>query len=103
MISLSVLSAVTDFLRIGYPEGVPQQDYIPLLALLKRQLTDDEVRTVASQVLDGGKPHDADDINAAITAITNEEPLRGDIARVAARLAAAGWPLAPLQDVQARV
>ena len=35
---MSVLSAIVDFLRVGYPEGVPQQDYIPLLALLRRQL-----------------------------------------------------------------
>jgi hypothetical protein len=40
---MSVLSAIVDFLRVGYPEGVPQQDYIPLLALLRRQLSDEEV------------------------------------------------------------
>jgi hypothetical protein len=100
---MSVLSSVVDFLRIGYPEGVPQQDYMPLLALLKRQLTDDEVRTVAAQVLDGEQPYEPDDINAAIRAITNEQPLHSDIARVAARLAAAGWPLAPLHEAQARL
>jgi hypothetical protein len=100
---VSVLTSILDFLRIGYPEGVPRQDYLPLLALLKRQLTDDEVRTVANEVLDSSDPDTASDINKAITAITNEEPLQGDIARVAARLAAAGWPLAPLHEVQSRV
>jgi hypothetical protein len=100
---MSVLTAIVDFLLIGYPEGVPKQDYVPLLALLKRQLTDEEVRTVAHEVLDSRDPDSASDITRAITAITNEQPLPSDIARVAARLAAAGWPLAPLNEVQSRV
>ncbi len=97
---MSVLSSIVGFLRIGYPEGVPAQDYVPLLALLKRQLTDEEVRQVADEMLDGHDDAASGDLTTAISAITNEEPLRGDIARVAARLAAAGWPLASLHSVQ---
>ncbi len=40
---------VLDWLRAGYPDGVPPRDYFPLIALLRRQqLTDDEVREVAA-------------------------------------------------------
>ncbi len=92
---MSVLSAIVDFLRIGYPEGVPQQDYIPLLALLRRQLSDEEVRLVVTTCLSEGDP-DVESIDRAITAVTNEPPLQSDVARVAGRLAAAGWPLASL-------
>jgi hypothetical protein len=95
---MSVLSAIVDFLRIGYPEGVPQQDYIPLLALLRRQLTDEEVREVVATCLLEANP-DGESIDRAISEITKEEPLHSDVARVASRLAAAGWPLAPLPVV----
>lgn len=35
------LQAIVDFLRVGYPEGVPERDYIPLLALLGQQLAEE--------------------------------------------------------------
>ena len=92
---MSLLSSIVDFLRAGYPEGVPRQDYIPLLALLRRQLSDEEVREVVTTVL--GEQHpDSGTIDRAIREVTNEPPLQDDVARVAARLAAAGWPLASL-------
>jgi hypothetical protein len=94
---MSVLTAIVDFLRIGYPEGVPQQDYIPLLALLRRQLTDEEVREVVASLLGEGEPDQAA-IDRAITEVTKESPLQSDVARVAGRLAAAGWPLAALSS-----
>ena len=34
---------VLRWLRAGYPDGVPPKDYYPVLALLKRSLTEDEV------------------------------------------------------------
>lgn len=94
-----LLSSIVDFLRAGYPEGVPRQDYIPLLALLRRQLTDEEVLEVVQTVNGAGDPDVASSVDHAIRAITNEEPLKGDLARVAARLAAGGWPLAALDGV----
>ncbi|WP_322097533.1 DUF3349 domain-containing protein [Nakamurella alba] len=80
----SVLQSVVDWLRKGYPEGVPPTDYIPLVALLRRRLTDDEVRWVADEVLreGGGVP----DIAVLITKVTDEMPSDTDIARVQARL-----------------
>ena len=33
------LLQIVEWLRAGYPEGVPEQDYQPLLALLSKQLT----------------------------------------------------------------
>ena len=38
-----VMTNVLGWLHEGYPEGVPPKDYFPLLALLKRSLTEDEV------------------------------------------------------------
>lgn len=89
------LQSVVTFLRAGYPDGVPEQDYIPLLALLRRQLTDEEVVSVADGLANGHGPTSPADIRAAITAVTRNSPSDTDLGRVRARLAAGGWPLAP--------
>jgi hypothetical protein len=94
---MSVLSSIVDFLRVGYPEGVPQQDYIPLLALLRRQLTDEEVREVVLSVLGEANPDEAT-VDRAIRQVTKEPPLKSDLSRVASRLASVGWPLGKLES-----
>jgi hypothetical protein len=88
------LADIIRWLRAGYPDGVPERDYIPLFALLGRHLTDDEVKQVAGQLAAGGDSHSAQAIHAAINAVTDEQPHDSDINRVRARLAAGGWPLA---------
>jgi Protein of unknown function (DUF3349) len=45
------LTAIINWLRAGYPNGVPPTDYIPVLALLSRRLTTDEVKAVAAEVM----------------------------------------------------
>jgi hypothetical protein len=88
------VDSIVKFLRTGYPEGVPERDYFPLFALLSRQLTADEVAAVAECLAASGDPASGDAIRTAIGEVTNAEPLDSDIARVASRLAAGGWPLA---------
>ncbi len=41
------LGRIVAWLREGYPGGVPDHDYIPLLALLERRLTKSEVKQIA--------------------------------------------------------
>lgn len=90
----SFLSKIVTWLRAGYPEGVPQTDYLPMLALLRRRLSSDEVQTVANELVARRDSDDVDiDIAVAITEITDELPTPADIERVRARLAATGWPL----------
>jgi len=87
----TLLGSVIDWLRAGYPEGVPAQDYIPLLALLRRRLSDDEIKAVADEILkDGSHPFGTADIGVLITKVTNELPSEEDVARVRERLEAAG-------------
>jgi Protein of unknown function (DUF3349) len=88
------LTRVVTWLRAGYPEGVPQQDYQPLFALLGTHLTNDEVTLVASELMFSTDPEKADAIKQAISNITHTEVHDSDIARVRAHLAAGGWPLA---------
>ena len=93
----NVLQTVVDFLRAGYPEGVPQHDYQPLFALLRRQLSPEEISLVAQELNASGDPDTADAIRAAIGLVTPVEATDTDIARVRAHLAAGGWPLATIE------
>jgi len=91
----SVLENVLGWLHDGYPEGVPPKDYFPLLALLKRSLSEDEVVKAAQTVLKGsdGEAVTDDEIRTAIEGVTTKEPNPEEIHQVASRLASVGWPL----------
>jgi len=88
------LSSIIDWLRAGYPEGVPDVDYIPLFALLGSQLTDTEVSEIADELASQSDPDSAATIRKAIGNVTHEQVRDSDIARVRSHLAAGGWPLA---------
>lgn len=80
------LRAVLDWLRAGYPAGVPTRDYIPLLALLRRRLTEDEVAEVARRVAAERPDRAQPDVGVLITKITDALPSPEDVARVEAHL-----------------
>jgi len=92
----TALENVVNWLNAGYPEGVPPKDYFPLLALLKRSLTEDEVIKAAQSILrsnDGDTVTEAE-IHAAVQGVIDKEPNPEEIHQVASRLASVGWPLA---------
>jgi hypothetical protein len=91
-----VFDNIVGWLHRGYPEGVPPKDYFPLLALLKRSLTEEQVVNAAQTVLRG---NDSDtvteaEIRDAISQVIEKEPNPEELHQVAARLASVGWPLA---------
>lgn len=93
------LNRVVDWLREGYPAGIPAQDTVPVLALLRRRLTDSEVAEIATELRASGLlPADPDatvgstHIGAEITKVTDELPLPEDIQRVAEHLLFRGFP-----------
>ena len=86
----AVLSSIVTWLRAGYPNGVPEQDYIPLIALLARRLTSEEVEAVAAELGRQGDAINSADIGTLITKVTNELPRNEDVARVRSQLATAG-------------
>ena len=89
------LGKIVDWLRTGYPEGVPQRDYQPLFALLGSQLTDDEVTLIGEELAFAADPASSEAIKKAIAAVTQNYPVHdSDLARVRSHLAAGGWPLA---------
>ncbi|OQS24258.1 DUF3349 domain-containing protein [Nocardia donostiensis] len=90
---MALLNAIIDWLRAGYPDGIPESDYIPLLALLRRRLSDAEVEQIAGELLrSGDEPVGKTDIQVMITKMTNEMPSESDVERVIARLEPPSWP-----------
>jgi hypothetical protein len=93
------LAKIVAWITAGYPEGVPGPDRVPLLSLLKRRLTDDEVKAVATALIGRGE-FDNIDIGVLITEITDVLPAPVDVERVRERLAAKGWPLDDPRDAE---
>jgi len=93
------LTKIVSWIKAGYPEGVPQPDQVPLFALLRRRLSDDEVKAVAQALIDRGE-FDHVDIGVLITEFIDGLPAPDDVERVRAKLAAYGWPLDDPRDTE---
>ncbi len=90
----SALARIVSWLREGYPGGVPEHDYMPLIALLERRLTRSEVKKIAKTLRRADvSPAGPTDIAAAITEYTHTEPSENDLRRVRDQLARKGWPV----------
>ncbi|MDA2894553.1 DUF3349 domain-containing protein [Mycolicibacterium sp. BiH015] len=101
MTATSLLHSILDWLRAGYPDGVPGPDRVPLLSLLRATpLTEEQIREVIGHLTEEGSPAvldgtiDVDEIEAFVKDVTHHDAGPENVQRVAARLAAAGWPLA---------
>lgn len=95
--SPNFFQSVLGWLHNVYPDGIPRTDYYPLLALLKRSLSEDEVVQAAFTILKDADPDDpvtAEQIREAIREVVEKEPTSDEINQVAGRLAMVGWPLA---------
>jgi hypothetical protein len=94
----SFLTRTVDWLRAGYPTGVPKRDYIALLGVLRVKLSEDEIRKIARDLADQSQKYDepitAEDIEKMIDEHMLQSATPADVARVSAHLAAGGWPLA---------
>src|SRR5262245_45874476 len=87
----NLVQRVIQWLRAGYPDGVPQQDYVALLGILKRSLTDTELSQVVTELTE-----DAESGQHLLTRELVEQRIEdvvkgpiddGDIIRVSSRLA----------------
>lgn len=96
-----MLQKVVTWLRAGYPEGVPDGDYVALFGVLRRRLTDEDIEVIAAE-LTADRPDfiSKDEIREFIRAHAMQEPKKKDVARVSAHLAAGGWPLGDPEDEQ---
>lgn len=94
-----VFSRVLGWLTAGYPQGIPPQDRFAVVALLKRRLSDEQIKNIVTDLTKDGSAEGADRVitDAEIATLTHrvlsERPSDQDLARASAKLAAAGWPL----------
>ncbi|MEO9326886.1 DUF3349 domain-containing protein [Gordonia aurantiaca] len=88
--------SVINWIRKGYPEGVSRTDFPPLMALLTRVLSEEEVTDVAMELVKLYGPREPvtrQQIAAAIKRVTSSPPTAEEVEQVADRLTAVGWPL----------
>lgn len=89
----NLLMRVIDWLRVGYPEGVPREDYVALFGILHRDLTATEiehvVRTLRSDPTYPSTTSSVpdDQVRVVIEQLIHERASHHDVARVQARLA----------------
>ena len=102
------MRSVIRWLQVGYPQGVPGPDQVPLFALLRSTpLTPEQIQEVVSNLTRKGSDAadgaaddvadavvDGNEIAQKISELTHRDPGPENVRRVAATLAAAGWPLA---------
>ncbi len=93
-----LMKRVLDWMRQGYPEGIPPRDYVALLGVLRRNLTDADIEAVADElalqsVSNGVQPVTADDVRAMVRDLAFQNCTPEELQRVSANLARGGWPL----------
>ncbi len=95
------LRSVIRWLQVGYPQGVPGPDQVPLFALLRSTpLSPEQIKEVVGNLTHTGSDATADgvidgnEIAEKISELTHHDAGPENVRRVAATLAAAGWPLA---------
>ncbi|WP_343708601.1 DUF3349 domain-containing protein [Mycobacterium sp.] len=100
--AVNFFRSVITWLQVGYPDGVPGPDRVALLALLRSTpLTEAEITEVVDSIDEeelSDNDIDRDVIADFISDMTHYDAGPENIARVAARLAAAGWPLSGIGD-----
>lgn len=79
-------SSIINWLRSGYPQGVPDHDYLPLFALLASRMTVEQLNDVAILLEGTASPTSATAIREAIGTVTGGEVKDIDVANVLAHL-----------------
>jgi hypothetical protein len=83
------VARMVTFLRAGYPTGMPSTGYVPLAALLRRRLSDDEITAITSELMIRERAAiSTSDVGVHITRITDDMPSPEDVERIQRRLEA---------------
>lgn len=93
------IGKILTWLKAGYPQGIPPNDFPPVLNVLHRNLTDEEIESIsdelAMQSVSGGEePVTAEHIREMVKSMAFQHATPEEIQRVSAILAQGGWPLA---------
>ncbi|SOC57045.1 DUF3349 domain-containing protein [Ornithinimicrobium cerasi] len=89
-----VISRVVSWLRAGYPGGVPTGDYVALLGVLRRRLSEAEIQAIAEEL---AAQRDLGLTSERVRELIREhsllDPHEEDVARVSEVLASTGYPV----------
>lgn len=98
------VQSMLNWLRAGYPGGVPGPDRVPLLALLRNSpLTEDQIKEVVREIIaeernaPAGHTIDEDEIARFIEGVAHHDGGPENVQRIADKLAAAGYTLEGLE------
>jgi hypothetical protein len=92
MLLRRIFEQAVGFLRVGQPPGAAATGYAPLLALMQRQVSDDDIAVLAATFARHRiGTTSITDIGVAITEVIDGLPRESDIQRVSRRLVADGW------------
>ncbi|WP_096459650.1 DUF3349 domain-containing protein [Corynebacterium suranareeae] len=88
-----------NWLRQGYPSGVPRHDTFALFYVLERELTEEDLNELADLLIEEGennglhdKPITREKIGKLITHVHSQPPETEDIDRIQKKLKAEGFP-----------
>lgn len=87
----SLIERIVNWLKGGYPQGIPEADYVPLIAILRRRLGEDEIDELAERLVrEGLLPAQRVDVGAEYLRVTDELPSEAEIRRIADKLRESG-------------
>lgn len=97
--AITKVAKMLQWLKQGYPQGIPPNDFPPVLNVLHRNLTDDEIVAIADQlalqsVSQGVEEVTADQIRDMVKQQAFQHCTDDELRRVSVVLAQGGWPLA---------
>lgn len=97
---MTPVGRILAWLKAGYPDGIPRGDYPPVLAVMRRRLSEEELVAIADQlamesISAGDVPTTADDIRAMVREHAYQRCSSDDLVRVSALLARGGGRLDP--------
>ncbi|WP_080793305.1 DUF3349 domain-containing protein [Corynebacterium pacaense] len=95
-----VAARVLNWLRQGYPNGIPNHDTFALFYVLERELTEADLRELTEMIIAEGEsttlrpePITREQIGRLILRIHAQAPLEEDITRIRDALKDAGFPV----------
>ncbi len=87
----SRIERIVNWLKGGYPQGIPEADYVPLLAVLRRRLGQDEIDELAERIVSAGLiPAGRLELGAEFLRVTNELPSEAELQRISDKLNESG-------------
>ncbi|MCV7421363.1 DUF3349 domain-containing protein [Mycobacterium yunnanensis] len=98
MIRVGPLARIVAFLRADYPDGLAGAGHVPLVALLRRRLSGDDLDLIAEDIRALGPPVRHRDVDVAVRRVLRDAACAADVLDVSRQLDEAGWMIVDASD-----